>query len=394
MTVSRRRFITRAVSASIALSFGTAKAAGETWHQVPHATQGLARPRLVLVNLRGGLDGLTALPPVGDPDYAALREADAHAFSRSSHGALPLDDLFGLHPRLQTFAHAFTQGQLVIAHSVAPLDRGRSHFPAQAALECGSLSALQSGWLARGLAARRQGGRAIAVGAGVPLVLREEDVSARSTLTAHWHPGGPLLDHEVLAAGGPAQTPWGGAPGAGYRADQSAVGFVEAARIAADALAAAEGADVATLDLTGFDTHADQGGVDGRLSERFSVLDRGIAELRATLGPDIWARTLVLVVSEFGRSARLNVDGGTDHGMAGPVFLVGGALNGSRILGRWPGLREADLFEGRDVAPSLDFRSLAMSVLRDHLGVSAPALEERVFSDSVGVRPIPDLIGA
>lgn len=353
--------------------------------------------KLVVVILRGAMDGLSAAPPIGDPDYARLRGPIAIP----AEAALPLDGQFALHPKLQAL-HAFAQGgEARIAPAAALPARIRSHFEAQDLLESGgaALYAVSTGWLNRALAAQT-GARieALSIGPQEPLILRG---SAR---VKSWSPGGraiaaqdrltgllqdlyerdPLLGPAL--ASGLATAREADLLEAGETAPPDARGYgVAAAKFLADA----GGPDIAVVSLDGFDTHAAQGAAEGQLAQRLANLDGLLAGLREGLGPT-WRRTVVVAVTEFGRTARVNGTRGTDHGTASTLILAGGALRPGGLIGDWPTLREDRLFENRDLAPTLDVRAVFKGVLRDHLGVPAAALEAVVFPES---RPAPALGG-
>jgi uncharacterized protein (DUF1501 family) len=167
----------------------------------------------------------------------------------------------------------------------------------------------------------------------------------------------------------------------------------ETMRTAAAFLTRPDGPRVAVLETTGWDTHANQGDANGQLALRLRLLDGGLRELRAGLG-DAWSRTAVLLVTEFGRTVRINGTRGTDHGTGAAAFLVGGAVNGGRVVADWPGLSDRALYQGRDLAPTLDLRSVLKGVLHDHLQVSTAALDRDVFGDAKGVRQIEGVIRA
>ena len=156
-------------------------------------------------------------------------------------------------------------------------------------------------------------------------------------------------------------------------------------------MAADGGPAVAVLSLDGFDTHASQGAADGQLANRLKALDEVVAGLQQGLGP-AWGRTVVVVATEFGRTARVNGTGGTDHGTASTLILAGGALKRGGVVGDWPTLAQGKLFEDRDLAPTLDVRQVFKGVLRDHLGVDRAALDTRVFPDSRAAPPLADLV--
>lgn len=366
--------------------------------------------RFVLVLLRGALDGLAAVPPVGDTALASLRGN----LAIPPAAVLALDGFFGLHPALPFLHERYRAKELAIVHAVATPYRERSHFDAQDVLETGVSRphAVPDGWLNRAVGllpgAGRQAG--VALGANVPLVMRgaaevaswspsslaalDEDTLARIT---DLYAGDPLLSRrladalasDAIAAGaGVSRT----MARAGQRAGrQDATRFGETARAAAGFLSRPDGARIATFETTGWDTHANQGGAEGLLAVRLRGLDAGLRALHDALG-STWQRTVVLVVTEFGRTAAANGTRGTDHGTGAAAFVLGGAVAGGRVIADWPGLGRAGLLDGRDLRPTLDLRALAKGILLDHLGISRQALDTTVFPDSAGVRPVGGIL--
>ena len=392
------------------------------------------RSRFVLVILRGALDGLAAVPPYGDRDYGQLRGEFALRAPGEPKGALPLNGFFGLHPALGFLGQSYAARELVVFHAVASPYRERSHFDGQDVLENGTpqAHALQTGWLNRALAQaphprRRESG--VALGQNVPLVMRgpaevaswspskmtglDDDTLARVT---DLYARDPLLSvrladalmADLIAAeqgGAMAQDPAGApdmAPAAGAAPPapnrQSAQGapaapgaYAEIVRAAAGFLRQEDGPQVAVFDTTGWDTHANEGGAEGQLAGRLAALDKGLATMRGELGP-VWKDTAVLLVTEFGRTAAINGTRGTDHGTATMAFLVGGAVAGGRVVADWPGLSSRALYQGRDLMPTLDLRSVLKGVLAEHLGVPDRALEASVFPGSERARALPGLV--
>jgi len=385
---------------------GTSAALTLAWPGLPTLAAQTRDPRLVLVILRGGLDGLAAVPPYGDPDYRRARRGLAEGAPDEVNGVLDLDGFFGLNGSMRGLHGLYRSRELVVVHAVAPPYQARSHFDAQDVLETGlaSPSALSDGWLYRALGtlpgAPDPAQRAMALGGGIPLVLRgDKPVSA-------WAPEVlPAPDdetlHRVLALydedpvlGPSAQTGFAtndmldpvAAPGRGAgRGDDLAV----AARAAAGFLKHPDGPRIAVVDGGGWDTHANQ---QGQLGVRLGRLDQVIVSLRDGLGAD-WASTVVVVVSEFGRTVAMNGTRGSDHGVGGVGFVAGGAVQGGQVIADWPGLAPGKLFEGRDLQPTLDVRSVFRTVLVEHLGVDANAVDERVFTDAL-VDGLPGLIRA
>jgi uncharacterized protein (DUF1501 family) len=177
--------------------------------------------------------------------------------------------------------------------------------------------------------------------------------------------------------------------GKGGRDPLKALGSVTAA--AGKFLAAADGPRIAVIEASGWDTHANQGAENGQLANRLRGLDAGLESLRTALGP-AWRDTAILVVTEFGRTVAVNGTRGTDHGTATSAFLLGGAVAGGRVIADWPGLATSDLYQGRDLRPTLDLRAICKGILASHLGVTEGALEQEVFRDSRGAKPVEGLI--
>lgn len=372
--------------------------------------------RLIVVILRGGLDGLAAVPPLADSDHAALRGPLALEPPGSGEGsALDLDGRFGLHPALAPFQRWYADGQMLVVHAVTTPYRARSHFDGQDLLENGTAAprGAGDGWLNRALSVFDLGRPRVglALGQAVPLMLRgatpvatwapsimpepDADLMAKLTVLYQRDPLlGPALAQGIAAAGmsaalmgedgdmaAPRRGRAGGRPAAAFRGPAA---LKLAALAAGKLLGAADGPRVAVLETGGWDTHVNQGAATGRLAQALTQLADAMGELRTGLA-ESWRHAAILVMTEFGRTAAVNGTGGTDHGTASVAFLLGGAVAGGRVLGRWPGLSPADLFEGRDVAPTADLRAVAKGVLADHLGLPGDALDRVVFPNSRGV---------
>lgn len=369
-------------------------------------------PRLVVVVLRGGLDGLAAVGPVGDPDYLRLH-GEAALGRAGAKPALDLDGFFALNSAMPTLHGLFAARQATIVHAVATNYRERSHFDGQDVLESGQPGPgrVESGWLNRAVAARAVTTpvRGLAVGATTPLVLRGPapvlgwapqmlppagDALAERVLSLYRHRDGELA--EALAAGlaTDRMATEGGLSGdrAKSRGGMDApAGMRQAAAGAARLLVAPDGPRVAALAFEGWDTHAAEGVDAGNLHGRLGGLDGALAELRDGLGP-AWADTIVVAVTEFGRTVRINGTAGTDHGTGTVAFLAGGALAGGRVVADWPGLSDAALHEGRDLKPTTDLRAVLKGILADHLGLSPAVLAETVFPGSERVAPLAGLV--
>jgi uncharacterized protein (DUF1501 family) len=383
------------------------------WAYLPkfaHAADG-RDPRLVVIILRGALDGLSAVAPVGDPDYAGLHGQIALSLA-GDRPAIPLDSFFALNPAMPVFARLYRAGQGAVVHAVATSYRERSHFDGQDVLESGFAGPgrVGSGWLNRAIAALPRGERVathggLSVGPTTPLVMRgsapvlgwspqtlpqpTEDLAARVIdLYRHRDPVLAValtqgLAAEKIAAGDMDKTPRGGFA--------TAAGMRQAAQGAVRLIAADDGPRVAALAFDGWDTHANEGGATGRLAQLLGGLDGAFEEFERGLGP-AWKDTAIAVVTEFGRTARINGTIGTDHGTGTVAFLAGGAIKGGRVIADWPGLKANQLYDNRDLAPTTDLRAVLKGILTDHLGLSSATLANAVFPDSISVKPVSGLI--
>ena len=360
---SRREFLSNA----LLVGSGTLLASRVVFAATP------SNARLVVVLLRGALDGLTAAPPYGDPEYARLRRELVVPPPGEANGALKLDGFFGLHPSLQFMHESYAARELVVLHAVATPYRERSHFDGQDVLENGGMRphASTSGWLNRALAALPpetvRGEAGIALGQNVPLIMRGP------ASVASWSPArlasldddtlerigdlyasDPLLSKRLAAAIATDAM----ADVDKTRNTRGAARYLETVRAAGAFLKREDGPRVAVLDTGGWDTHANQGaGGQGQLAARLKALDGGVRALKESLGP-VWRSTAVLLVTEFGRTAAANGSRGTDHGTGAAAFLVGGAVNGGRVIADWPGLAPGKLHEGRDLRATLDLRAI------------------------------------
>ena len=346
--------------------------------------------RFVVVILRGAMDGMAVVVPHGDPGLAALR-------GPSPEGLLDLGGFYGLHPALAGLHDLYKSGELLPIHAVAGPYRVRSHFEAQDFLESGADHRMTSGWLNRTVVAMG-GVQAMAVGVSVPLLLRGP------SQVGNWAPHGmaePAPDlYAAIAALNQADRIIGPAIAAGLKErgfsaralmgqaeETNRNAFPALASAAGAMLAAPDGPRLAAMEIGGWDTHTAQA---NRLVGPLKQLDAGMVALKTALGP-VWNQTAVLVMTEFGRTARLNGTGGTDHGTGGVAFVLGGAVKGGRVLGNWPGLAAGQLFEDRDLAPTTDLRSVAKGLLAAHLGLNAGALEQ-VFPGSSAVTAVKGLV--
>lgn len=371
-------------------------------------------PRLIVIVLRGALDGLSAVGPVGDPDYAGLHGDIALSLS-GPHAALPLDGFFALNPAMPVFARLYGNNQAAVVHAAATGYRERSHFDGQDVLESGFAGPghVTTGWLNRALENLPEGDRVatlggLAVGPSTPLVIRGAapvlgwaplslpapgDGLASRVLDLYQHRDPVLavalqkgLDADRMAVDdkmGRTMKPKGGL--------DSAAGMRQAAQGAARLIAADDGPRVAALAFDGWDTHVNEGGATGRLATLLGGLDGVFEEFEKGLG-ERWKDTAIVTITEFGRTAQVNGTVGTDHGTGTVVLLAGGAIKGGRVIADWPGLKPAQLYEQRDLAPTSDVRAVLKGLLADQFGLSAAVLGGKVFPDSASVKPMRGLV--
>lgn len=354
--------------------------------------------RFVFVILRGGLDGLSSVPALGDPDFAAARGA----LAQFGAAPLPLDGTFALHPNLVQLHAMYGRGEAAVVHAVGLPYRDRSHFDAQQVLESGGVRPYEiaSGWLGRTLGGN--GAKGIALNTAVPLVLRGPgtvDTWAPSVLP---DPSADLVarlerlyagDRTLAAALERAKAlhfdgamAMDGAMNAGGNTGRAGA-FVQLAQRAAEFLAQAGGPQVAVLEMSGWDTHANQANANGPLANNLRQLDAGLGALRDGLGANgTWARSVVVVATEFGREVAINGTLGTDHGTGGAAFVLGGAVRGGRVLADWPGLAKKNRHDGRDLRSTTDLRAVLKGVLGEHLRVPERTLASEVFPGSDAVK--------
>jgi uncharacterized protein (DUF1501 family) len=388
------------------------------WGFLPKLAHAEVRdPRFLIIVLRGALDGLATVAPVGDPDWIALRGDNALTLEGKTP-ALKLTDFFALNPAMPNLHRMFLAKEAIIVHAVATPYRERSHFDGQDLLESGlpKPGPSDSGWLNRALSGLAPGGRVdprgsnriLGIGPTPPLIvlgparvlswspqsgLPASDDTAMRLLDLYRHSdpklAGALEEHrQVLAmerSGSMGQKPGGPAPG------QMRAYFAEAAGTAAKFLAQPDGPRVGALALDGWDTHNNEGIATGHLSQLLGALDTALAAIETNMGA-AWRETVVALVTEFGRTAHINGTEGTDHGTATVALLVGGALKGGCVIADWPGLKTADLYENRDLKPTIDLRAVLKGVLKDHLRADERTLAQNVFPGSDGVKPMPGLV--
>jgi uncharacterized protein (DUF1501 family) len=393
------------------------------WAYVPKLARAEGRdPRFLTIVLRGALDGLATVAPVGDPDWVSLRGDNALTLDGKT-SALKLDDFFALNPAMPNLHRMFKANEAIVVHAAATPYRERSHFDGQDVLESGveKPGVTYTGWLNRllvGLApgdrVSSNGGRAFAVGPVTPLVVRGPapvlSWSPRRALPASDDTIMRLLDlyrhtdvnfarvlesraklTAIAPPGSMEQKPIGqiSAPDLA----QLRAYFSEAVGTAAKFLARPDGPRVGALALDGWDTHYNEGIATGWLAQLLGALDGALAAVQDNMGP-AWRETVVVLVTEFGRTARINGTDGTDHGTATVILLGGGALKGGRVIADWPGLKAADLLENRDLKPTIDVRAVLKGLLKDHLRANDHTLAADVFPGSADVKPITGLVAS
>ena len=384
------------------------------WAYMPRLAQAEGRdPRFLVIVLRGALDGLATVAPVGDPNWVRLRGNNALLTSGET-AALPLDNFFALNPAMPNLYRMYKAGQATIVHAVASPYRERSHFDGQDVLESGlTKPSGDTGWLNRALVGLKPADRvatkdAFAVGPITPLIARgsapvlswtpsrlqpasTDTLSRLLDLYQHTDPvlARALEERNALAAiasGSMTETDRGPKPAGPVLAY-----FTEAASGAARFMARSDGPRVGALAFDGWDTHANEGATHGRLSVLLGALDSALAAIESGTGA-AWKDTAVAVITEFGRTAHINGTEGTDHGTATVALLAGGALKGGRVIADWPGVADAALYQGRDLKPTTDLRAVMKGILRDHLRADERALAQHVFPGSETVKTLDGLM--
>ena len=352
--------------------------------------QAATERRFIFIIQRGAADGLNIVIPYAEPAYASQRGA----LAIDAQAALKLDGTFALHPALPKLRELYGAGEASFLHAVASPYRDRSHFDGQNVLETGGRAPyqLKDGWMNRLLGLLpRTGKEAIAFSSAVPMALQggaEVTTYAPSTL--------PQANEDLLmrveqlyARDGQLRALWTsaleargmtgsgmGMSGGGDRNKQNAAAL---GRIAAGFMARADGPRVAMIETSDWDTHSGQ---DARLAFQLRGLDRLIGALREGMGP-AWAQTVVVVATEFGRTVAANGTGGTDHGTAAAAMVIGGAVHGGRVLADWPGLAPANLFEGRDLKPTLGLDTLIASVCAETFSLDPERTVRTLFPDAL-----------
>jgi len=367
--LSRRKFIKMASASLAVLSFPGICVTGVKTKKLTNA------PKIVWVLLRGALDSLHTIVPTFDPQYKSLRPKLSTSFKSP---LLLLEKGFALHPSLVNLHQWYEAKQLMPIVAVSSGYDRRSHFDGQDFLESG-LGEIDhdSGWLARAIDVKNK--RALAVARSTPISLRSsEQVNT-------WYPSNlksadddiyqaltKLYQHdELLKTNLENGLEIRGLVGDGKVKKKKRQGqFVALSKACAQLMTSEKNVDCAMLELGGWDTHNNQA---NRLTQKLSELDKGLAELKVGLGEE-WDNTVVIIGTEFGRTAKENGTGGTDHGTGSALFLAGGAVDGGQIKGEWPGLSKSALFEQRDLMPTTNSFSWIANMLTQHWGFSEQEL--------------------
>ena len=375
-------------------------------------------PRFLFVILRGALDGLAAVAPIGDPHYERARGGLVMPASGPQAG-LAIGNFFALNPNMPTLHKLISRGDAAIVHATATPYRERSHFDGQDVLESGQPGPgrLDTGWLNRLIGTLQPGdpvraASPLALSDAVPLVMRgpqkvvtwtpkgfpnaPSDTRLRLLdLYTHTDPGLARLLEEALALEGLAgrESEMDSMMAEIGKADLSNMSkrFSEIGAAAGRLLAQPDGPRIAALSYPGWDTHRSQGLIEGQIANLLNSLDTAIASMHRELQP-VWHDTVIVIATEFGRAVAINGTEGTDHGTGTIAILLGGAVNGGRVIADWPGLSERSLLGARDLMPTTDLRAVLKGVARDHLGVGERELGETVFPDSANLRALSDLI--
>lgn len=334
--------------------------------------------RFVFIIQRGAADGLDIVVPYADPDYVKLRGA----LAVDPAATTKLDGHFSLHPSLTELAKMYAAGEALFVHAVASPYRERSHFDGQNVLETGGTAPYQvkDGWLNRLVTLLpRTRDEAMAFAPTVPLALRgPAEVASYAPSSLPQAPDDLLVRVGKLYAADEQLHPlWDAAMEARGLAGEHAARQDPASlgRLAATFLGRPDGPRIAMIETGGWDTHSSQ---RNRLAAQLKALDRMMAALRDGLGP-IWDQTTILVATEFGRTAAANGTGGTDHGTGSAAMLLGGAVQGRRVIADWPGLGPSALYEERDLQPTFELDALIASVTAESFGIEPEHMARTLF---------------
>ncbi|MGD1210076.1 MAG: DUF1501 domain-containing protein [Candidatus Acidiferrales bacterium] len=391
MTISRRYFLKNGGIAMLGMA-----SLPSFLQRAVAATTSANKKKMVVLFQRGAMDGLNVVVPFAEPNYYRLRPTIAIPEPRrgGADAAIDLDGFFGLHPSLQPLQPLFQNGQLAIVQAVGSPDPSRSHFDAQDFMESGTpgVKATEDGWLNRALQSRPEDQsspfRAVAFGPYLPRTLQGSAPAVAIPDLKQFKMYGPQETVEGGFEAMYAQTVDQALRGVGqetfeaidqlkkinpdaYQPENDAQyptsRFGRSLMEIAELFKADVGLEVAFLDSGGWDHHVNEGGVQGQLSNLLRDLGQGIAAFHQDMG-DRMGDVVFVSMSEFGRTAHENGNRGTDHGHANCMFLMGGDVRGGKVYTRWPGMNDGQLYEGRDLAVTTDYRSVLGEIISKHLG--------------------------
>jgi uncharacterized protein (DUF1501 family) len=372
------------------LALGTASLA---WPRMALA-QGAGEKNLLFVLLRGAADGLSMLAPIGDPGLAALRGQTLGEYDAAPRA----EGFFAIHPALTEVARAYAADEALFVHATATAYRERSHFDGQNLLETGAQTPFgrSDGWLNRLVAMLGDGSeppRALAIAPTLPLALRGDAPASSYAPSALPQASDAFMERVALLYEGDAQLQglWSQALETQEMASGDNLRNLRDARaageLAASLMRGSDGARVAMIELGGWDTHANQAGAFRRGATQLDTL---LGAYRSGMGA-AWGNTLVVVVTEFGRTARFNGTNGTDHGTASAALLVGGAVRGGRVIADWPGLGEGDLYEGRDLQATIALENVLAGGVAGHFALDPQLTLAQLFPGRSG-QPLAGLL--
>ncbi|HXG93804.1 MAG TPA: DUF1501 domain-containing protein [Blastocatellia bacterium] len=399
MPVSRRFFLKSSGIALVSTAFVPSFLKRTAFAQ-SLAGAGKDRPVIIAIFQRGAADGISMVVPFGDRNYQSVRPQIAIPEPKSGNAdaAIDLDGFFALHPALEPFKPIYDAGQLAIVHAVGSPDNTRSHFDAQDYMESATPGnkSTQDGWLNRYMQAKKDAKatpfRAVSLTANLPRTLLGDAPAIAMTNIADFgvragqgngqvakgfeelysHGFNDVLHGtgkeafeavKMLKRANPQQ--YQPANGANYPRSPFGQALLQIAQL----IKADVGVEVAFTDVGGWDTHANQGSSRGQLANRLQDFSQGIAALYKDLG-DRMRNVVILTMTEFGRTIRQNGSGGTDHGHASCLFALGGPVKGGKVYGKWPGLATEQLYEGRDLALTTDFRDVFAEIAARHMGAT------------------------
>ena len=340
---------------------------------------GRARPggKIAVILLEGGMDGIAAVPPVGDPDLVSQRE------TLISSAPIMLDGFFAMHPSMPLFANLFKKKQASIVHATSIPYVNRSHFEGQNVMESGNKVPFSdaSGWLGRALETALMPGEALAL--DMPLILRGTR-RAESYYPARIRGGNKVLDPALArllarAHDGVAAKSFADLASRYHQAVRKAPRDpVSLAAYAGGEMARPDGPSAAVIRVGQFDTHAQQGKDDGAHFEQLGLVDSIFDAFRQGLG-GMWTNSVVVTLTEFGRTVKANGSDGTDHGYGTAGLLAGGLLAGGKVVSDWPGLASRNLFERRDLAVTIDYRSVLAACVERAFGLDHDRVAQQIF---------------